>query len=601
MARNRPSWKRYLKAADDPLTKRLDRQIEQTRSIMAIENSTNTLGYSNRLPQVYTGPQGRIERYTQYDYMDLDLHIHRSLNIISEFCTQSSDSTGLPFEIKYNEKLSESQTELLEKYLRKWCRINKFKNRLYDMVRNICKYGDQIYIRDPETYEWIFVNVSNVSSVVVDEIKGKKPEFYNIANLDLNQMRLTASFSPTTSIGTQPMLNSDTYAKSFHNTLVSTTANNQMGGNNSRFNGNNTTNGITSVDAQHIIHLSLNKGDDLNWPFGTSLLESIFKTYKQKELVEDSVLIYLTQRAPERLIFRVDVGDMHESKAMAYINRLKNELQQRRIPSRNSNDANTPTATYSPMSILENYFFPQTADGRGSNVEQLPGGDTNWGLELLRFFDNRLARGLEIPSSYIPTSDDDSAPSWNDGRLGTILVQELQFAKRCERIQNKLIDIFDLEFKAFLKKSDITISAADFELQFLAPQNYATWREIDIDSAKIGNFNSIINNGSISIRFAMEKYLGLTEADIHKNTKMWMEENPSKLNDSGADKFLNQEAGAEVAGLEDIGLSGGDFNDEFDDDFDDEMGDMDIDNTDMEALSAAGETGEVPDISDDEV
>src|SRR5690606_20414719 len=123
-----------------------------------------------------------------------------------------------------------------------------------------------------------------------------------------------------------------------------------------------TTPEVTSVDAQHIVHFSLNKGDDPNWPFGTSILEPVFKTYKQKELVEESVLVYLTQRAPERLVFKVDVGTMPEHRAMAYVNRLKLELQQRRIPGKDSKNNNSINSTYSPHSIMENFFFPQTED-----------------------------------------------------------------------------------------------------------------------------------------------------------------------------------------------------------------------------------------------
>jgi hypothetical protein len=43
------------------------------------------------------------------------------------------------------------------------------------------------------------------------------------------------------------------------------------------------------VDAAHMVHFSMTEGMDLNWPFGTSILEPIFKIFKQKELLEDSI------------------------------------------------------------------------------------------------------------------------------------------------------------------------------------------------------------------------------------------------------------------------------------------------------------------------
>ena len=80
-----------------------------------------------------------------------------------------------------------------------------------------------------------------------------------------------------------------------------------------------------AIDAEHIVHLSLSEGLDNNFPFGNSLLESIFKVYKQKELLEDAIIIYRTQRAPERRVFYIDVGNMSHL-AMQFVERVKTEI-----------------------------------------------------------------------------------------------------------------------------------------------------------------------------------------------------------------------------------------------------------------------------------
>jgi hypothetical protein len=89
----------------------------------------------------------------------------------------------------------------------------------------------------------------------------------------------------------------------------------------------------TVLDAKHVVHISLSEGLDWFWPFGQSILEMIFKVFKQKELLEDAVLIYRTARAPERRVFKIDVGNMPSHMAMAFVERVKNEIHQRRIPS----------------------------------------------------------------------------------------------------------------------------------------------------------------------------------------------------------------------------------------------------------------------------
>jgi hypothetical protein len=174
-----------------------------------------------------------------------------------------------------------------------------------------------------------------------------------------------------------------------------------------------------AVNAEHVIHLSLSEGLDNNFPFGNSLLESIFKVYKQKELLEDAIIIYRVQRAPERRVFYVDVGNMPSHLAMQFVERVKTEIHQRRIPSSTGGGTNVIDSAYNPLSINEDFFFPQTAEGRGSKVETLPGGTNLGEIDDLKYFTNKLLRGLRIPSSYLPTGPDDSNAQYTDGRVGT--------------------------------------------------------------------------------------------------------------------------------------------------------------------------------------
>jgi hypothetical protein len=112
----------------------------------------------------------------------------------------------------------------------------------------------------------------------------------------------------------------------------------------------------------------MTEGLDVNWPFGVSLFESIFKVFKQKELLEDAILIYRISRAPERRMFKIDVGNMPAHLAMQFVERVKNEINQRRIPTQSGGGQNLMDASYNPMSMNEDFFFPQTAEGRGSSV-----------------------------------------------------------------------------------------------------------------------------------------------------------------------------------------------------------------------------------------
>jgi len=209
--------------------------------------------------------------------------------------------------------------------------------------------------------------------------------------------------------------------------------------------------------------------------------------------------------------------------AMSFVERVKNEIHQRRIPTKNGG-ASAMDATYNPLSINEDYFFPQTAEGRGSKVETLPGGENLGQIDDLKYFNNKMARGLRVPSSYLPTGPDDSATPLSDGRVGTALIQEYRFNQYCQRLQTTLCSTLDDEFKMFLRWRGFNIDSGLFDLKFNSPQNFATFRQAEMDSARVGTFQGLEQLPYMSKRFLLERFLGLTEEEIVRNEELWNEE-----------------------------------------------------------------------------
>ena len=145
------------------------------------------------LPEVYTGQPNRVERYMQYDQIDVDSEVNAALDTLSEFCTQQRDNDHMAFEFNFKDEATEAEIEVLKKSLKQWSNINDWDTRLWRMMRSTLKYGDQFFIRDPETYEWIWVNPADVSKAIINEAKGKEIEQYIVRNLQLNLQEKTAS------------------------------------------------------------------------------------------------------------------------------------------------------------------------------------------------------------------------------------------------------------------------------------------------------------------------------------------------------------------------------------------------------------------------
>ena len=481
--------------------------------------------YSSYLPDVYTGHPNRIQRYFQYDQMDSDSEINAALDILAEFSTQLNTENETPFDIVFKDETTEHEVKLLKKALQQWTKANKFSKRIFRIFRNALKYGDCFFVRDPETMKWLYVDNAKVDRIVVNESEGKKPEQYVIRDINPNLQRLSATqITPNQTYGGGGTTGGGTaaYGQSYANAGATNNMSGFAGGNGGgRF---YKTMNAYNINAEHVIHMSMSDGLDNLFPFGQSVLEQVFKVYKQKELLEDAIIIYRVQRAPERRVFYIDVGNMPTHLAMQFVERVKNEINQRRIPSA-SGGANFIDATYNPMSINEDYFFPQTAEGRGSKVDTLPGGTNLGEIDDLRYFTNKLFRGLRIPSSYLPTGAEDGQQQYNDGRVGTAYIQELRFNKYCARLQSMLAGTFDEEFKLWIKSKGYNIDNGMFELKLNPPQNFAQYRQTEMDQARVGTFTQVAELPYMSKRFALKRYLGLTEEEMARNAELWAEEN----------------------------------------------------------------------------
>ncbi len=363
------AWRKYFKVANT--TGQLSPIGGSARS------NKEALGFSNYgsiLPQTYLGAPNRVERYNQYENMDMDAELNSALDILAEFCTQLNEENNTAFEVKFKDRPTDTEAKILDKELSAWCKLNQFDKRIFKMFRNVLKYGDQVFLRDPETFKLFWTEMNNVVKIIVNESNGKEPEQYVFRNLNPNFENLTVTQVTTDNMfGMNPNVGAGTGGTSTYNPPSSPFSGN------SRF-----THGLNerTVDAEHVVHLSLTEGLDANWPFGNSILELVYKVYKQKELLEDAIIIYRIQRAPERRVFYIDVGNMPSHMAMAFVDRIKNELHQRRIPTQANGQGASYVDSTSQAQCLDLLTKIPLLDGRTLTLSELiaeyQAGKKNW-------------------------------------------------------------------------------------------------------------------------------------------------------------------------------------------------------------------------------
>ncbi len=432
--------------------------------------------------QIMRGPGSRMAMYKQYDAMDADVDISRALDIIAEEMTNKDEKTGLPFVIEYdkedNQDISDTTAITLRQAVRQWSQMQDLGRRLFKVARELIKYGDCFFRKNSDTKKWAYVDPTLVYGIEVDQL-GNKINYH-----------IKRPGKPATGVGNYGTKNEE----------------------------------MEVIPASAMLHFSMSDEMGDSAPFGQSILRPIFRVYRQLSMIEDAVIIYRIVRAPERRVFYVDVGNMPAQRVKQYLEQVKNEIRQKRVPGMSSNgQKDVVDGQYDPASIQEDMFFPVTATGRGSRVETLPGGAEDFGTNLLKYFRDKLFRGMRVPASYLVGQDAQGA-QYNDGKVGIAYIEELRFANFVKRLQDRIEEILDQEFKIYLKVVGLKIDDEIFRIKLPDPANFALYRQAALDADLISSFNNIAGEKTLSKRFVLKRYLGLTDDEIQMNEAMVKEE-----------------------------------------------------------------------------
>lgn len=486
--------------------------LQQDSQMLGDMGSYGNYTWYQRLIQ---GSASRLARYREYEFMDQDVEITRALDTIAEEmtgnATKSDDPLNLEILVEKDVEVNNIAVMTLKTALEYWIGIHDWRNRLFPAVRTMIKYGDCFFIKNSEVKKWEFIHPRNVIAALVDEEDVTKVLAWQVKR-DVKKAKDMAYQAQVGTTETQTEI----------------------------------------IPASNVIRFTMN--DDMSdmAPFGESVLRSVYRTQKQKEMLEDSVIIYRIQRAPERRVFYIDVGKMSPLRTTAYLEKYKNELRQKKIPSFGGGKDEIDSV-YNPQSMSEDFFFAQRADGRGSKVETLPGGQGLGELADLEYFQNKVFRGLRVPLSYMKEGNEGAM--FSDGKVGTAYIQELRFALYIMRLQGNVERVLDDQFKSYLRTAGFRVDDSLFKLEIPEPTNFGTYRQQEVDAALLGTYASADGIQYLAKRFILKRYLQLSEEDIIENEQMLREELGLDPKGDSKDYPVLYRGGGEESGL--MGGAGG--------------------------------------------
>lgn len=246
-------------------------------------------------------------------------------------------------------------------------------------------------------------------------------------------------------------------------------------------------------------------------PFGESLIEKVYKTWKQMTLLEDAVVIYRVVRAPERRVYYIDTGNLQGAKREKAI-----ESQRLRLMQKQAAKAGSVTTDYDPHSTSEDIFIPTNSTGKGSRIETLPGGSNLGEMGDLDWFAKKLAAGLRVPFSMLDIQGDNSQHNYSDMRVGQMYHIEMRYLGHVNRLKNQIVPELNKHYIEFCKERDLVVPE-ECELKVNTAHSFSEYRDIELNQTKLNVFNSTLSITSISKKMALQKYLNFDHEDIKRN------------------------------------------------------------------------------------
>ena len=406
-------------------------------------------GYSDSM---FTKSQ-RLNLFKDYESMDNDAIVSSALDIYADESTMKSEY-GNVLEIRTdNGQVKEILHNLFYD-------IINIEFNLWPWVRNMCKYGD-FFLQLQIDEKYGITNVTPLSVYDVTRMEGLDPENPEYVKFLIESATNQHRYKPEASATREELEN---------------------------------------YEVAHFRLLS-----DSNYlPYGKSQIEGTRKIWKQLSLMEDAMMIHRIMRAPEKRVFKLDIGNIPPSEVENFMQKTISKMKRAPVVDETTGDYNLK---YNMQNITEDFFLPVRGGDSGTQIDSLPG-LTYEATEDIEYLKNKLLASLRIPKAFLGFED-------QIGSKATLAAEDVRFARTIERIQR--ITISELTkigivhlFAQGYQDSDLI----NFELELTSPSTIYEQEKIELWNNKTSLAESMLRDGLLSTEWIYKNIFGFTDKEI---------------------------------------------------------------------------------------
>jgi hypothetical protein len=431
----------------------------------------------------------KTELYTDYEVMDQDSIIASALDIYADETVMKDDFGDVLRITSDNENVKKILHNLFYDIL-------NIEFNLWPWVRNMCKYGD-VYLK-LDIQEGIgVVNVVPMSAYEIVREEG----------MDLE----------------------NPYHVQFK----------QIGG------------GDITYENYEIAHFRL-LSDSNFLPYGKSIMEPARKVWKQLTLMEDAMLIHRIMRAPEKRIFKIDVGNIPPNEVDTYMQRIINQMKKTPYVDQQTGEYNLK---FNMQNMLEDYFLPVRGGQSGTEIDTLAGMEFT-GIEDIEYLRNRMMSALKVPKAFLGYDEAISGKA-------TLAAEDVRFARTIERVQRIVIsELHKIAIVHLFSQGYENAELLDFELTMTSPSTIYEQEKLTLYNTKVDLAKSMMEGKVMSKNWIYKNIFNFTEdetaeieAGILQDQKDTFRQ--TKISEEGEDPAdpKNQKKAAEPEGEEEPGAN----------------------------------------------
>ena len=300
------------------------------------------------------------------------------------------------------------------------------------------------------------------------------------------------------------------------------------------------TQGNQVLENWQICHFRL-LGNDAFLPYGSSVLESARRIWRQLVLIEDAMLVYRVVRSPERRVFYIDVGNVPPEDVANYLEQAKTSLKRDMVVAKGTG---TVDLRYNPMAVDEDYFIPVRGGDSGTRIDNLAGGQNTSAIEDVEYIQKKLFAALKIPKAYLGYDED-------IGAKATLAQEDIRFSRTIQRIQKTIIaELNKLAMIHLYAHGFEGEELLDFSLGLSNPSSLAQQQKLELIRTKF-DIAGAAPEGMVSRSWIYRNIFSFTRDEIERIQREKTEE---KISDAELEK-----AGTEEEGGDDEGGGGDDM------------------------------------------